>query len=94
MSNPYVVVRNNQSGVWFGELASPEGAPLTVLLRARRAWNWEGSLSCSGLANHGPSGGNIDAPVIRVVLRAEHDVEQITATEEAREKWYALPAAQ
>ncbi len=93
-SNPrYVVVRNNQSGVWFGVLASEEGAPLTKLLNARRAWSWEGALSCSGLANHGPSGGKIDAPVIDVTMRAEHDCEMITATEAAREAWYAAPAA-
>ena len=89
----YVVVRNNQSGVWFGVLASDEGAPLTKLLNARRAWSWQGALSCSALANRGPSGGEIEAPVIQVIMRAEHDVEIIDATEAARKAWYHAPVA-
>lgn len=90
----YVVVHNNQSGVWFGELRSEEGAPLTKLANARRAWSWEGALSCSDLANHGPTGGQIDAPVLLVTMRAEHDVEHIEARPEAVAAWAAVPSAQ
>jgi hypothetical protein len=86
-----VVVRNSQSGVWFGLLVSEEGAPLTKLKNARHAWSWEGALSCAGLANHGPTGGKIEAPVIAVTMRAEYDVDIIDATEAARAAWYAAP---
>jgi hypothetical protein len=57
-----VVVRSRDSGVWHGKLVEID-ANWVVLREARRAWNWTGAATCSGLATHGPKGGKIPAPV-------------------------------
>lgn len=58
----HVVVRSGQSGVWFGLLEQARSDSV-LLTDARRAWSWEGALSCSELAAAGPSGGKICTPV-------------------------------
>ena len=90
----HVVVRSNRGGVWMGKLVSqtrnpenPEGCDVT-LQGARQAWFWEGANNCVDLANHGPSGGQITAPV---------DVEVygcstiLPASDASVAKWAALP---
>jgi hypothetical protein len=86
-----VVVRSSGSGVWLGYLGEQNDTTRkVVLLEARRAWQWVGAASCSGLALHGPSGGKICEPVARVEV---FDVlEVIDATEAAIARWKAVPA--
>ena len=82
-----VVVRSSPSGVWMGELVAQDGAVVT-LRDARRAWNWDGAASCSGLAVRGPRGGKICEPVPTAEI---HDCcEILEASEAAIAAWKAV----
>jgi len=84
-----VIVRSNQSGVWFGTLsvAHPDGQ--LVLEQARRAHYWTGAGSCSGLAITGPTGGRIAGAVAKVAI--EEYVEIVECTPAACAQWDSLP---
>lgn len=83
----HVVVRSSQSGVWLGELVAQDGDTVT-LTDARRAWQWTGAASCSGLAVRGPKGGKIcEAVAVAEVLGV---CEILLATDEAVAAWKAV----
>ena len=82
-----VIVRSSQSGVWMGRLQLVEGDDAR-LQDARRAWNWKGAASCSGLASSGPSGGKICEPVPIVVIK--NFCEVLSVTPKALERWAAV----
>jgi hypothetical protein len=91
---PYgtVVVRSSGSGVWLGNLDYKSDENRTVVLsNARRAWQWQGCLSCSELATKGPDAtskisGEVETAQIFDVL------EVIAATQAAVTRWKAVPA--
>jgi hypothetical protein len=90
----HVVVRSNRGGVWMGRLVSqsrnpdsPEGCDV-VLQGARQAWYWEGANNCVDLAEHGPTGGKITAPVDVEVYGCN---TVIPATDASVMRWKALP---
>lgn len=87
-----VIVRSSLSGVWYGDLESTEGTPdgleRVTLRGARRVWSWEGALSCSGLAAHGPREAKI-APAVDV--RISGVCEVIDCTPEAIAAFAAIP---
>ena len=82
-----VVVRSSPSGVWMGELVAQDGAVVT-LRDARRAWNWDGAASCSGLAVRGPRGGKICEPVATAEVR--ECCEILEASDVAITAWKAV----
>lgn len=83
-----VVVRSSPSGVWMGHLQAVDGR--TVILQdARRAWNWNGAASCSGLAVQGPAGGKFPSPVSVAVIHEASEI--LAATPEAVARWEAVP---
>lgn len=86
----YVVVRSPQSGVWFGRFVKREGDAVTLRL-ARRAWSWQGALSCSELAVRGPAkkGSRICIEVPRAVIFGACEV--LDATEMACKAWAEAP---
>ena len=86
-----VVVRSSASGVWLGWISEQNAATRSVrLTQARRAWNWTGAASCSGMALTGPTGGKICEPVSAVTI---YDVcEVIDATDAAVLAWKAVAA--
>ena len=91
MVGKMIVVRSNMSGVWLGKLKKyylPSvggGLGVVVLTEARRAWEWKGAASCSGLATRGPSDGKICEPVQQAVV---FDVcEYETAEDKAVTRW-------
>jgi hypothetical protein len=91
---PYgvVVVRSSGSGVWLGNLDYKNDESRTVILsNARRAWQWQGCLSCSELAMKGPDANSkISGPVETVQV---YDVlEVIGTTDAAVTRWKAVPA--
>lgn len=82
-----VVVRSSPSGVWMGTLEVADGN--TVRLRnARRAWNWQGAASCSGLASHGPISGKITAPVETAIILEVCEVLALSTA--AIDRWAAV----
>lgn len=88
----YVILRSNMSGVWFGKLEE-QTALSRVLTEARRCWEWEGALSCSGLALHGPTGGRIIGAVARVEIDRAPGDEMIDASEAAVEAFARTPVS-
>jgi hypothetical protein len=85
-TNVNVVLRSSMSGVWFGTLVS-ETRTSRTLLNARRARTWQGPVSCGGLALHGPTGGEIEAPVPQVTIDRAPGDEMIYCTAEATAVW-------
>ena len=92
-TNRLVILRSNMSGVWFGRLAEQD-AQSRVLTEARRCWEWDGALSCSNLALHGPAGGRILGAVSRVEIDRAPGDEMIDASEAAVAAFAKMPAAQ
>ena len=90
----HVVFRSNMSGVWFGRLVKSADARVRVLRDARRAYEWEGALTCSELASKGPGAGSRICGVVRRVQiqRADGD-ELLDVTPEAVKAWTASPVA-
>ena len=92
MKGKNVIVRSNQSGVWFGRLVSavgtPDGYERVELAGARRIWSWEGAGSCSGLAAHGPRAGKI-APAVDAVVSGV--CERLAAAPAAVKAFAAIP---
>lgn len=88
----FVILRSNISGVWFGRLV--ESSPQSrILADARRAWNWQGAISCSELAITGPTGGKISGPVSRVEVDRGPGDEMCDASEAAVKAWALVPVA-
>jgi len=83
-----VVVRSHLSGVWHGTLAAVSGTSGVSLTGARRAWQWAGAASCSGLAIRGPTGGKIAGPVDVVIPET---IEIVTSSPEAVAAWASMP---
>ena len=85
----FVVLRSNVAGVHFGQLVNSKSEPgARVLKNARRAWSWQGALSCSELATKGPGkGSRICAQVSRVTITIAPGDEMIDATPEAVKAW-------
>lgn len=86
-----VVVRSHLAGVHCGRIVKREGDAVT-LRDARRAWSWQGALSCSELATKGPGkGSKICAKVSRVVVLGA--IEIIDCAEAASKAWADAPEA-
>ena len=60
---PYVIVRGDRSGVYFGQFVkeSPDGRQVT-LANVQQIWNWQGALNTVDLAAKGITGGKITSP--------------------------------
>ena len=84
------IIRSHMSGVWAGRVEGVCGDSVTLAPGARRAWQWSGAGSCSGLATTGPTGGKWPAPQHghTVVLGV---VEAIEATQAAMDAIAAMP---
>lgn len=88
---PFVLVRTEKAGVFFGHLISPEGTDV-VLTGARRVWYWEGAASLSQMAEEGvskPQACKFPCPVLRVHLFGV--IEILTVSPKARKILEEVP---
>lgn len=82
---PFVIVRGDRSGVYFGWLESIEGKE-AVLLDARNAWYWSGAASVMQMAMEGvknKSSCKFTMPVPK--LKLTDVIQLVECTEEAEE---------
>ena len=84
----HVVVRSSPSGVWMGRLDAVDGRSVR-LIDARRACNWSGAASCSGLAVQGPSPSSTFPSAVAVAIVHEC-CEILAATPAAVARWQAV----
>lgn len=80
----YVIIRSQGSGVHAGYLESRDGGEV-VLSNARRIWYWEGAASLSQLAMEGTSKpGSCKFPMAVTSITVLNVLEIIPCTEAAR----------
>ena len=60
---PYVIVRGDRSGVFFGQLVSESADGRRVTLaQCQQIWSWTGTLNTVSMASEGITGGKITPP--------------------------------
>ena len=83
ISENYVIVRGDRSGIFAGNLKTENGQEVT-LLNVRRIWYWSGASSISELAVKGISEpDDCKFPCEVQEIRIKDAIEVIPATEEA-----------
>jgi hypothetical protein len=91
ITDNYVIVRGDRSGVFAGNISKEEGRECT-LLNARRLWYWNGAASLSQLATEGVKKPNdCKFPVELKEIRIKDVIEVIPCTQKAEQSIKNVP---